>query len=303
MHTNTAFKHYQNGLLAAGRSPRTIQSYGERLGGFLALFGSRELGEISPEDVDGWLIRLREQSERWGNHPCTPPQRGKLSPATVYARGRAAQMFLGFCQRRGYVALSPAAHLRLTKPKQKGVKAMGEATAVALERATKMRAAAGQNRDLALFHFMLDSGCRSGEVASIQLADVDWGGRSVWVSGKTGPRRAFFTEATAVLLRAWLVNHPGGEWLFCGLHLSKGKQMNPNSIYQMFKRRAADMDISERHNPHAVRHLVGVSAVAQLGIREAQLLLGHEDINSTLVYAGVDDERIKEVTDKLRILP
>jgi site-specific recombinase XerD len=78
--------------------------------------------------------------------------------------------------------------------------------------------------------------------------------------------------------------------------------MNPNSIYQMFKRRAADMDISERHNPHAVRHLVGVSAVAQLGIREAQLLLGHEDINSTLVYAGVDDSRVREITDKLRIL-
>ena len=78
--------------------------------------------------------------------------------------------------------------------------------------------------------------------------------------------------------------------------------MNPNSIYQMFRRRARDAGISGRRNPHGVRHLVGTEAAKQFGLRDAQILLGHDDISSTVIYAAVDDERQKAVTHALNVL-
>lgn len=302
MNTSNAFTYYLNHLESCGRSGQTLTAYKQRLSKFLERWGAKPVGSITPEDVDQFMIQLRQQQTVWADHPCTPEADRPLSPHTIYARGRALQMFMGFCVERGYVDRSPAAHLRLKKPKQRGVKAMKQETAKRLRQSATMRAGQGQNRDLALLSFMLDTGCRSGEVASIRLADVDMGARCALVDGKTGPRRVWFTERTAGRIEQWLFNHPGGEWLFCGLHLSEGRQMNANSIYQMFKRRANDVDVAGRHNPHAVRHLVGTTAVQQLGIRDAQLLLGHEDVNSTLIYAGVDDERVKQITDSLQIV-
>jgi site-specific recombinase XerC len=112
----------------------------------------------------------------------------------------------------------------------------------------------------------------------------------------------YFTQPTADLIGRWLVDHPGGAWLFCGLHRRLGQQMTVDSLYQMFRRRGADRGVTGIHNPHGVRHLVGQAAAQNLGVRDAQLLLGHLDISSTMVYASPDESRLREVVGMVKPL-
>ena len=288
-------------LEAVGRAPVTIQSYGERLGWFGRQFGGRAVGDVTSFEADKWLLGLRRQVGRWVGHPYTPADGEKLSATTINNRAQAVQRLYKFLVTRGVVAHSPVAHWRLAKPKVGRPKHVEQDDMRLLVRAARGRAARGQGRDVALFHFMLDTGCRAGEVASALLKDWDGVG-SVWVVGKTGGRLVFVKPSTALLINQWLVDAPQSAWLFCGLHLARGQQMTINSIYLTYKRRANDAGVSGRRNPHGVRHLVGVEAVRQFGLRDAQLLLGHDDINSTIIYAGVDEQRQREVVNTLFVL-
>jgi site-specific recombinase XerD len=299
---NESVVEYLEYLEAVGRSGRTLESYRQRLGSFVNRFGGLELTAVTPRDVDTWLLSLRRQATVWANHPCHPEEARGLSPATIHSRARCVVMLCAFAQQRGYLTHSPAAHVRLSKPRAQRIKAIAGDDMRELVRAAKMRAGNGQCRDVALLAFMLDTGVRSGEVVSAELADLDLVDRSAYVDGKTGRRKVFFTEKSAQLIGEWLSTHPGGRWLFCGLHKRLGERMTVDSVYQMFKRRAADRGVSGRHNPHGVRHLVGQAAVVQVGIRDTQLLLGHSDINSTMVYAGADESRLREVVERVRPL-
>jgi len=299
---NELVVEYLEYLEAVGRSGRTVESYRQRLVGFVQRFGGVELVAVSPRDIDQWLLGLRRQGTVWAGHPYHPEEERGLSPTTIHSRARCVIMLCAFAQRRGYVAHSPAAHIRLTKPRQTAVRAIKQNDMREMVRAAKMRAGDGQFRDVAIMAFMLDTGIRSGEVVSIRLDEFDIAQRWAMVDGKTGRRRVYFTATTAATVQDWLDNHPGGDYLFCGLHKRLGEKMTVDSVYQMFKRRAADRGVSGRHNPHGVRHLVGQAAVEQVGIRDTQLLLGHTDISSTMIYASADESRLREVVERVRPL-
>ena len=300
MQFNEASQLWLEYLEAIGRAPVTVESYRERLSWFGREFGGRLVGQITSFEADKWLLKLRRQSGRWVGHPFTPADGGKLSATTINNRAQAIQRLYKFLVMRGVVPQSPVAHWRLAKPRTGRPKHVEQGDMRKLVRAARGRAARGQCRVVALFHFMLDTGCRAGEGASALRSD--WDGVGVWVVGKTGRRRVFVKLATAELINQWLLDAPQSDYLFCGLHLSRGDKMTVNSIYLTYKRRAADAGVSGRRNPHGVRHLVGVEAVKQFSLRDAQVLLGHDDINSTLIYAGLDEERQMTVTHTLSIL-
>lgn len=293
---------YLEYLEAVGRSPRTIESYRQRLGSFIAHHGPQPVASLTARDVDQWLLAMRRQATVYDGHPYHPAQARPLSPHTIHTRARSLVMLLAWSVERGHMERSPAAHVRLNKPRCKRIKAVAKPDMKELVRAAKMRAGDGQCRDLAIFGFMLDTGVRSGELVSVELADLDLPNLAAFVDGKVGRRRVFFSPETGERIGQWLTTHPGGRWLFCGLHQRLGEQMTVDSVYQMFKRRAADRGVNGRHNPHGVRHLVGQSAAEQVGLRDTQLLLGHIDINSTMVYAAADENRLREVVSRVNAL-
>lgn len=299
MNTAEAFEKFIISLEANDRSHRTIDTYSQRL--FSMLTSCEKLEQITPEMVDGWIVTQRRKGTLYGNHPSRPEEEKKLSPVTIYNMIRNLKTFFNFCVRRGYIERSPAAHLGAKRPTRKELKAIKKEDVIALVEAAREHAnKTGQYRDIAIILFMLDTGCRSGEVCSVTFEGIDLDKRQATVTGKSGPRVVFFTVKTAKAIKKWLGQHPGSDYVFCGLGCAKGKQMTPNSIYIMFKTRGKG--INGRKNPHGMRHFVGQQWCKLHDLERTAQKLGHSDLSVTRIYANVDNEEIKKLTDDTKLI-
>lgn len=295
-------------LEARGCRPATIKTYRMRLAGlvsFLEARGIGDLGAVGPGDLDAWVVSLRRQSARWVDHPARPEQAGGLSSATIRGRVQSARAWLSWCAERGLVEQSPASHLR--KPKVnchcKCDKVMKVEDLARLVAAAEKRAEAGKPRDLALLLFLVETGCRVGEAASLQLDGLDLEEGDGIVEGKTGQRAIDFTRVTAEALRAWLAVRPAvvdHDFVWVG---QRGGRLSARGIYEVLRRLAREGEVESRFNPHSIRHLVGQSWTDEVNLELVRQKLGHQDIHTTaMFYANQDRARVKAATRKLSLV-
>ena len=311
-------------LEARGCRPATVKSYRMRLAGLVSFLLARGIGDLSakaqaglsavsaqvdlgtvgPGDLDSWVVSLRRQSARWVDHPARPEQAGGLSPATISGRVQSAKALFDWCVRREYLEKSPASHLR--KPKVNhhcdGSKVMAVEDLARLVAVAEKRADAGKPRDLALLLFLVETGCRVGEAASLRLDWLDLEKGDGVVEGKTDRRAVDFTEVTAEALRAWLAVRPvvGHVFVWVG---QRGGPLSARGIYEVLRRLAKEAGVEGRFNPHAIRHLVGQSWSDAVNLELVRQKLGHSDIRVTaMFYSNQDRGRVKAATQKLSLV-
>lgn len=112
-------------------------------------------------------------------------------------------------------------------------------------------------RDEALIRFMHDTGCRRGEVASMQ-ATSEWlnlKDGTAMVTGKTGPRVvAFGPTAGAALYRYVRLRQRRVPHTENALWIGHKGALQGNGIYQLLKRRFADAGLDTKKRAHVFRH-------------------------------------------------
>lgn len=146
-----------------------------------------------------------------------------------------------------------------------------------------VKEAAKNSKERAMIYFLLASGCRVGELVSIDRKDVDYVGRKLFVRGKGDKtREVYFDDVTAMMLQRYLSerkdDHPA---LF---RSRKNRRYSENGVEEMMRR------ISERTGihvyPHRFRHTFAQTMLDRgMSIEEVSILLGHEKIDTTLTYA------------------
>jgi len=285
-----AIEKYCLFLEALGRSQRTIDTNRERLEGLQDFLCNQEVYEI--EEITPDLIDLYISSN----------YRKALSPFTVAGRIQVIKGFFSWCVKRHYLEQSPAAHLK--KPRldyQTKDKAIPQEDLDAMIRFARET---GQIMTEALLMFLADTGCRVGELCSVDLDDVDFVRKEVLVNGKTGERLLDFTEKTAEALKIYLAyrnqDYPFGKALFLN---SVGKRVTPNQVYMRFRKIADELGI-KRYNPQAIRHRVGQGWLDQgANLELVRQKLGHKDIQTTaLYYSHQDRGRAKIATKRFSIV-
>jgi len=260
----TVLPEFDQSLRAAGRSPRTIQSYVESCTGFdryLASTGrTRRLGEIGRSDVDAWVVHLRE----------------RFSPATVGVRYRSLQAFFKWCVNSGELAHNPMVG---TEPPRVPVVPVDFVTEDELRSLLAVMEVKERTfddwRDAALVRLFYDTGCRLSEVVGLRLQlredddracgllDLEQG--AVLVLGKGGRwRQATFGVKARAALRRYIAartTHPlaASDWLWLG---SRGKPLTQSGIAQMLRRRCQQAGIRPI-NPHQFRHARAHDALAR----------------------------------------
>ncbi len=155
-------------------------------------------------------------------------------------------------------------------------------------------------RDRALFSLLYDSGCRIGEILSMDIRDVGFDdyGAIIRVSGKTGYRQVRIVGDSIVYLRSWIDYHPfksnPSSPLFCGLkdsHLND--RLTDYDVYAIIKRVIKRAGISRRIYPHLFRHTRATllaSKVAE-GPLEAQMGWVHGSQQTrTYVHLSMRDQ-------------
>jgi integrase/recombinase XerD len=179
-------------------------------------------------------------------------------------------------------------------------------------------------RDKALIFVLYESGCRIGEILTLQIKHLSFEqyGAHLTVSGKTGMRRVLVIGSEP-LLRAWLEVHPQRDnpeaplWVGRG-NVGWGEQLDYDSVRMMIARTAKRAGLKKRVKPHAFRHARASHLANKL--TEAQLkemfgwtqssemaavyvhLSGRDVDKAILRLQGIEgDEEEKEQEEKLKI--
>jgi site-specific recombinase XerD len=124
----------------------------------------------------------------------------------------------------------------------------------------KMIEAAENSRDRAFLSSLYESGCRIGEIATIQIKHVSFDkyGAIMVVDGKTGRRRLRLITSTPYLA-AWLNNHPMNDnpsaplWVSIGTS-HRNSSLNYTTINALLRKLAEKAGVKKRVNPHTFRH-------------------------------------------------
>ena len=124
----------------------------------------------------------------------------------------------------------------------------------------RMIASADHPRDKAFIAMLYESGCRVGEIATLQIKNVyfDKYGAKLIVDGKTGMRRVRIINSVPYLV-SWLEIHPFKDnpdsylWINIG-HTKKNEPMQYRGIYNLLRNCAEKASVKKKVNPHAFRH-------------------------------------------------
>lgn len=147
----------------------------------------------------------------------------------------------------------------------------------------------------AMAMLLLGVGLRIGELAALRRSRI---GRRVIVipDGKTGQREvpvpdARFNELVAQIGR--------DDYLWV---TKDGKPRSVKGLTNTWRRLCRRVGVTGRKaGPHAARHRVGKVVIKKAGadLRTVQWLLGHADVSSTLVYAGLEPDEVLDRWDEL----
>ena len=285
-----------------GYSENTVRAYASDLAHLVAFAAGPQaetrpepdsvLGEVTLETLRSWLASQAATG---------------LSRTTLARRGAAARTFFAWAADVGRLADNPALRLASARPSQSLPVVLSPADMVTLLGVAEAACDDGDPlalRDWAAAEMLYATGMRVGELAGVDLADVDLDGRLVRVMGKGQKERVIPFGAPAARSAAeWLARGrpalidgaPAGAATLGSPFLvgRKGKRADQRQIREAIHRLASRAGVADVA-PHALRH---TAATHLLGggsdLRSVQEVLGHASLSTTQRYTHVTAERLR----------
>lgn len=157
-------------------------------------------------------------------------------------------------------------------------------------------------RDIAIFELLLSSGIRLSECSNLNISDLDFNNRTFKVLGKGNKERiCYFGVKAEHALKEYLnTRDDDNPALFIQQKKSNGevKRLWGSGISTMIRDMGRGCGIDNVH-PHRFRRtLASKLSKRKVPLDQIQKILGHDNINTTLIYVTVDDDDIKMDYDK-----
>ncbi len=270
-------------LLAARRSPRTVDAYRRDLADLAAFLGASPAGATTA-DLERWVAELRGRG---------------LAPASVARRVSAARTFFRHLVLLGARADNPAAELSLPRRHRRLPRSLSPAEVERL-----IDAANGITprslRDRALVELLYGAGLRVSEAVGLDRGRVDLDERIVRPLGKGDKERIvpLGREATEALRRYLARGRPyldrrHRHELFLN---AQGGALTRAGAFLILRRLAVEAGLEpERVHPHLLRHSFATHLLeGGADLRSVQEMLGHADLATTELYTHVSDRRRRE---------
>lgn len=150
-------------------------------------------------------------------------------------------------------------------------------------------------RDLAIIDFLSSTGVRIGELTKINISDIDFDKRECVVLGKGNKERiVYFDARTKIHMLDYLESRvDDNEALFVSLH-SPYSRLKISGVEIRLRNLGEKLNI-ERVHPHKFRRTLATKAIDKgMPIEQVQTLLGHTKIDTTLHYAMVNQNNVKQ---------
>lgn len=149
-------------------------------------------------------------------------------------------------------------------------------------------------RDLAIIDILSSTGMRVGELVKLNRIDVDFSNRECVVLGKGSKERVVYFDARTKLHLQNYLNSRKDEnpALFVSL-LEPHNRLEIAGVEIMLRKLGRSLKINKVH-PHKFRRTLATKAIDKgMPIEQVQKLLGHSKIDTTMEYAIVDQQNVK----------
>lgn len=150
-------------------------------------------------------------------------------------------------------------------------------------------------RDLAIIDILASTGMRVGELVKLNINDIDFENRECVVFGKGNKERpVYFDARTKIHLKNYLNSRTdSNQALFVSLD-EPHERLNISGVEIRLRQLGRRLGISKVH-PHKFRRTVATKAIDKgMPIEQVQSLLGHSQIDTTMHYAMVNQNNVKE---------
>jgi integrase/recombinase XerD len=269
----------------------TISAYRQDLLEFQSHVGSASNpAEVTPESLIAY-------------HQYLIGYRG-LSPATVRRRFACLRAMFAWLVRRKLLNASPFANIEIRTPVP--ARLPRSLSAAELRLLLRSRAMLGARCALAA-GLLIATGMRVGELASLQIVNIDVASGRMRIFGKGSRERIVFITDRALRkeLSEYMASRPDdhltpGRPFFVG---KSGQAVSTAQIRRWVRRLGELSGIKRRLTPHMLRHTAATMLVeAGTDIRLVQRLLGHQSIVTTQVYTYVSDLALRSALARADLL-
>lgn len=182
-------RRFSRWLFALNYSRCVLDKYPRTVRRFAAFLFPRKVVKVTHFDVQEFLA-----------HSAAKGQRPKLVREQLYA----LRVFFDFLNLGGLVKWAPPRVVQM-RPLQRHVPRV-----LVKEQIDKLLGAACTDYERALVELLYGTGCRTGELRSMRIEDVDFHYRRIRVEGKVGVRFLLFTAPVARALRAYIGRRASG---------------------------------------------------------------------------------------------
>ncbi len=289
MQIEDALELFVTQLEADGRSPHTIAQYRRhiRLLAGWAAQGARsgDVGNLDHQDVARFLVAPVAR---------TRPDGASKKAASVNALRSSLKGFFGYLHRAGLTGQDPSRLVRPALGTGGPPRGLSDAEQERLLAVLDEAEGFEDRRDRLLFRLMLLSGVRLGSALALGGSDVDPDAGELHIRAKGGSeQRVFLPLGLASELAAWCekLSDPAGPVFTT----RGGRRLSGRHVQRRFQGWLARAEIRREASPHSLRHSFAMRLYAAtsdvLLVKEA---LGHRSITSTMVYARVDENRLRQ---------
>lgn len=195
--------------------------------------------------------------------------------------------FFKFLCEEDYLDNDPSRKLKKIKQEKRLKKSLNEITF------EQIRLSCSNVRDRALLEFLYSTGVRVSELISINKDDLNYESNTLRVIGKGNKERVvIFSDITKFYLNKYLGSRSDDNPALFVSVKKPYKRLSQRGVQKIFDRIKKDLNLSVDFTPHILRHTFATKLAQTADITTVQKLLGHTSLDTTMIYAEIDNEKI-----------
>lgn len=261
-----------------GCSERTLQYYQVTIVKLLE-WTNTPIRKITTDEIRRYLVEYQ--------------QINNCSKVTVDNIRRNISSFFSWLEEEDYILKSPMRRIHKIKTKQQVKETISD------EAIERLRDNCKCIRDLAVIDLLYSTGIRVGELVNLNISDVDFEARECIVFGKGDKERRVYFDAKAKLhlqdyLRSRTDDDPA---LFVTLD-APYTRLQISGVEIRMRELGRSLKLEKIH-PHKFRRTMATRAIDKgMPIEQVQKILGHSQIDTTMQYAIVNQNNVKNSHQK-----
>ena len=270
---NDYLKMFLDAKKIEGCSERTIRYYQSSIEHLLDCIDI-SVRKMTTEDIRTYLADYQ--------------QRNNCSKVTVDNIRRNASSFFSWLEEEDYILKSPMRRIHKIKTKTTVKEVISD------EMIEKMRDNCSEIRDLAIVDLLYSTGMRVGELVNLNISDIDLEQRECVVYGKGDKeRRVYFDAKAKIHIKSYIDGRTDDNPALFVTLLAPYNRLKISGVEIRMRELGRQVGI-ERIHPHKFRRTMATRAIDKgMPIEQVQKILGHCNIDTTMQYAMVNQNNVK----------